>query len=206
MFNSIIAFINDFSLAHPFLSLLLSSFIIITVVTKMLGFLDRHYKQALTIASEKVKERLQNVEPMNLDLYLQQTAVPVEYYESAKKLLTTLGEELFYTPPEKLTFKNSFRSMLCVPISALHLNTKQLQACQSHKIDIFYVDNSRLTYPLTSFYDYDEFSEIWENNENLPKNEDDLVDFILEMNPEEFLCCFALFDPSHPAESKALKP
>lgn len=164
--------------------------IIFVISAGLLIFFDGELSQIWDIEKEHLKKKLQGIESIDLDLYLTQTCIPAEQYKNAKRLLTELSLDLSIAP-EKLTFKEPFKSYFCSTISELDLNAKQLKICNSRKIEIFYfADEEDFIDALSCFYGFERWHQIWNEQENLPKNKYDLFNFIFEMNPEEFLCFF----------------
>ena len=124
--QNLLLWIYDFFEAFPLLSVLFLFFIILLLTFGFSAFFNRDYYKVMEIASEKVKEKLCNLQSIDLDLYLHQIALPIEHYENAKRLVTELAEKLSIKL-EQLVFKESFKNYVCVPISELDLNIKQLK-------------------------------------------------------------------------------
>lgn len=177
----------DFFDAYPIIGFLLFLFVLFTIIFGLNYFFNREFHKAFWLAEDRLKARLQSIEPMNLDLYLKQTKVPAEYYVNAKQLLKDLTIGLPINDPEKLTFKEALKYYFDIPVSQLPLNEKQLKYFPSGYIRIYH---EHFFDVLVVFYGSENWYAIWRENKKMPQTEDDLIDFVLDMTPEEFLCFF----------------
>lgn len=181
----------DFFDAYPIIGFLIFIFIFFLLINGLHKFLYGNTHEAFCLAKEKVKERLQSIEPISLDLYLQQTKLPIEHYANAKKLLKNLAIGLHIADPERLTFKEPFKHYFNVSVSQLPLNEKQLKYFNKY-FNSGYIEvyTDHFLKILKTFYGSKNWHKLWIDNTKIPQTEDELIDFVLEMTPEEFLCYF----------------
>lgn len=134
-----------------------------------------------------IRERLAQLPPQHSLESFVLNCVPLEHWAKARFLLEEISKSL-NVPIDSLTFDTKLRDVLRVSVSELGDIERRNEQPHPQYVEPFTYD---LLHVLERVSDKKSWEERWNAKPELPRNEEALADFVMEMTPAEFLSFFA---------------